>query len=154
MASSDPLLQTSPSHQLSLGTSVSVPPLIPATIMVSRRAYQTEQERRAAHNASSRQSYQKHRHAINQRRRKSYQLAGISNNRTWSHLEPLIQRVARCTDIEVNSGVMHIRHSSDLAEALDQLERLQQRFNMLTENEPHCFVDKIYHAYIATIGPT
>ncbi len=46
------------------------------------------------------------------------------------------------------------RRSSDLAEALDQLERLQQRFNMLTENEPRRFVDKIYHAYIATIGPT
>ncbi|SJL12521.1 uncharacterized protein ARMOST_15948 [Armillaria ostoyae] len=73
---------------------------------------------------------------------------------TVDRLEPLIQRAARRTDIEVNSGEMHTQRSSELAEALDQLERLRQQFHMLTENDPRRFVDKIYHAYIATIGPT
>ncbi len=37
------------------------------------------------------------------------------------------------------------RRSSDLAEALNQIERLRQRFDILTENDPYCFVEKIYH---------
>ncbi|KAK0230418.1 hypothetical protein IW262DRAFT_400731 [Armillaria fumosa] len=123
--------------------------------MAPQRVFQTEQERRAARNASSRQSYQKYRHVINQRRREKHQAAKNTNNRVEGHLEPLIQPAARQTDIEVDSGEALVQHRSDLAEALDQTERLRQRFDILTDNDPRCFVDKIYHAYIQdTIGHT
>ncbi|KAK0243131.1 hypothetical protein EDD85DRAFT_786088 [Armillaria nabsnona] len=126
--------------------------------MAPRRVFQTEQERRAAHNATSRRSYQNslawHRHAINQPRRETYQAAGNPNNRVQSCLEPLIRPAARRIDIEVNSGETHVQSSSNLAEALDQIERLRQRFDIVTENDSRHFADKIYHAYIDTIGHT
>ncbi|KAK0190594.1 hypothetical protein F5146DRAFT_1194610 [Armillaria mellea] len=118
------------------------------------RRVQTEQERRAAHNVSSRLSYQRHRHAINQRRRERYRAAqaGNPNNRVQGYLEPLIEPATGQTDIEVNTGETVVQRSSDLAEALDQIARLRQRFDILADNDPRRFVDNIYHKYIDSIG--
>ncbi|SJL06446.1 uncharacterized protein ARMOST_09783 [Armillaria ostoyae] len=125
--------------------------------MVPRHVLQKEEECRVAHRDSSRRSYQKHRNVINQRRRETYH-AEKPQRKAQSCLEPLIRRAARNIDIEVNAGETHtqvgFRRSSELAEVLNQLERLRRRFDMLTENSPRRFVSKVYHSYVDTIGPT
>ncbi|SJL17559.1 uncharacterized protein ARMOST_21111 [Armillaria ostoyae] len=94
-----------------LGFNVNLPEL-QASSMVSRRVFQTEEERRAAHRASSRRSYQKHCNVINQRRRETYHTAEKPKRNAQSCLEPLIRRAARNIDIEVNTGETHTQYVS------------------------------------------
>ncbi|KAK0458676.1 uncharacterized protein EV420DRAFT_1764293 [Desarmillaria tabescens] len=112
----------------------------------------TAEERRAAHNASSRRSYAKYscfyaprldqpkttRH-LNRRRAKETE-AGT--------LEPLDGRQgARPIEIEVNSGQPHTQRSATLTEAMDQIIRLSARFGILTLGSPRRHADIIYREY-------
>ncbi|SJL05732.1 uncharacterized protein ARMOST_09068 [Armillaria ostoyae] len=121
--------------------------------MVSQHTPKSEEECRAAHNASSCQSYQKHRLDINKRRRDTYQaVAKKAKKKSKGCLKPLVRWAARNIDIEVNAGETHTQRSSELAATLDQLERLGWRFSLLTENSPRRFAESIYHEYLGTIN--
>ncbi|KAK0493508.1 hypothetical protein EDD18DRAFT_1356430 [Armillaria luteobubalina] len=100
--------------------------------MVTVRKDVITEERRAAHNASSRRSYAKNRSIINQRRRDMYQKNKAQKHR--SSLEPLIRRAVRVTEIEVNSGRSH-----------------EERCSPLAEHNIRGYANSVYHEYLQTI---
>ncbi|KAK0476287.1 hypothetical protein EDD18DRAFT_1366584 [Armillaria luteobubalina] len=117
--------------------------------MVTVRKDVITEERRAAHNASSRRSYAKNRSIINQRRRDMYQKNKAQKHR--SSLEPLIRRAVRVTEIEVNSGRSHEERCSPLAEVIDRLDRISAKFSILTQHNIRGYANSVYHEYLQTI---
>ncbi|KAK0466897.1 uncharacterized protein EV420DRAFT_1474315 [Desarmillaria tabescens] len=89
------------------------------------------EERRAAHNASSRRSYAKHHNLINEKRRDNYRKK--KNQRHGCRLEPLVRQAARLVEIEVNSGHSHAE------------------FGMLTQDSPKGFANSVYRQYQQTV---
>ncbi|KAK0462680.1 hypothetical protein IW261DRAFT_1576334 [Armillaria novae-zelandiae] len=89
-----------------------------------RRASPSFEERRAAHNESSRRSYIKNRTLINERRREIYRNQKRHASSVKRPLEPLVRKAARLLEVEVNSGHSHAQRSSELAEAMDSIDRL------------------------------
>ncbi|SJL10157.1 uncharacterized protein ARMOST_13541 [Armillaria ostoyae] len=107
------------------------------------------EERRAAHNASSRRSYAKHRSLINEKRRDNYRKK--KSQRRGCRLEPLVRQAARLVEIEVNNGRSHAEHCSLLAETMDHIKRLHARFGMLTQDSPKGFANAVYTQYQRTV---
>ncbi|KAK0496160.1 hypothetical protein EDD18DRAFT_1106038 [Armillaria luteobubalina] len=92
-----------------------------------QRVLPSVEERHAAHNESSRRSYIK-------------------------SLEPLVRKAARLLKVEVNSGNSHAQCSSELAEAMDSIDRLATQFSVLTHGSPECHVDRVYKQYLHTMS--
>ncbi|KAK0216559.1 hypothetical protein EDD85DRAFT_436339 [Armillaria nabsnona] len=112
-------------------------------------------ERREAHNASSCRSYAKNRHLINERRRDTYRRQKKLQASMKRPFEPLIRKAARLVDIEFNSGYSHeqrlCRRSSELAEAMAEIDRLSARFAILTTRSPSRHASVIYHEHMLTV---
>ncbi|SJL13490.1 uncharacterized protein ARMOST_22687 [Armillaria ostoyae] len=110
---------------------------------------ESPEERRVAHNASSRRSYAKHRNSINQKRRDNYQKK--KGQRPGCRLEPLVRQAARLVEIEVNSGRSHIERCSLFAETMDQIERLSIRFALVTCGSLKAHTNAVYQLYQESI---
>ncbi|PBK94133.1 hypothetical protein ARMGADRAFT_1029952 [Armillaria gallica] len=136
-------------------------------MVMPRRAPIEEAEHREAHNTCSRHSYAKNRLSINQRRRDTYHQQKTHPSKVNRPLEPLIQKAVRLVDIEVNSGHSHTqyviprfctyspsqvgRQSSELAEAMDQVEWLSAWFRIITSRSPKWHACIIYKEYAWTM---
>ncbi|KAK0438219.1 hypothetical protein EV421DRAFT_1906761 [Armillaria borealis] len=106
----------------------------------------TAEERRAAHNASSRRSYAKNRDLINQRRRETYKQRKSQKNE--NSLEPLDSlQGAHPFEIEANIGHPRTQRYTPLTGAVDQIIRLSARFGILTQGSIQRHADILYQEY-------
>ncbi|KAK0438229.1 hypothetical protein EV421DRAFT_973127 [Armillaria borealis] len=104
------------------------------------------EDRRAAHNASSRRSYAKRRDVINQRRRETYKQKKSQKNE--NSLEPLDSlQGAQPAEIEANIGQPRTQRYTPLTEAMDQIIHLSARFGILTTGSPQHHADILYQEY-------
>ncbi|KAK0187430.1 hypothetical protein F5146DRAFT_1142455 [Armillaria mellea] len=104
------------------------------------------EERRAAHNASSRRSYAKNRDLINQRRRENYkQRKSQRNENSLEPPESLYEE--HPIESEANIGHPRTQHYTPLTEAVDQIIRLSERFGTLTQGSIQRRADILYYEY-------
>ncbi|SJL00966.1 uncharacterized protein ARMOST_04280 [Armillaria ostoyae] len=108
----------------------------------------TAEERQAAHNASSRRSYAKHRDLINQKRKDAYKQK--KGRRNESRLEsPIPLQAVPSVEIEAASGHSYTEHCPSLAEAMDQINRISASFIILTMGSPKHYADTAYQRFVA-----
>ncbi|KAK0458674.1 uncharacterized protein EV420DRAFT_1681205 [Desarmillaria tabescens] len=111
----------------------------------------TSEERRAAHNASSRRSYMKHRDLINQKRRDAYRQK--KDKRNGKSLKPLDDQQGAHPVIEtdLNSAYPHAQRCAPLTEAMDHIIRISSSFTILTLGSSERYADTLYQEYQRSI---
>ncbi|PBK66604.1 hypothetical protein ARMSODRAFT_1021405 [Armillaria solidipes] len=112
----------------------------------------TAEERRTAHNASSRRSYAKHRDFINQKRKDAYKQK--KGRRNESRLEsPIPLQAVPSVETEANGGHSYTEHCPSLTEAMEQINSISASFIILTMGSPKHYADTIYQQFVTLDFP-